>query len=311
MRAFALPAHALRSLARDHDPRGPGRVGAARGCLRLPGRPSPDPRLLRRDDPRHVRKTSPGPTTSTSCSGTTSSSIETEYDFAPDGWGPFDVLSGFARLEVRYDCVWTRACGIFPSANAFGDRVAHLPGYKTNGHRTRHVGHCVHRQSGGLRDGSFASQARRHRSLHGAPLRARRRSARQREQPAGARSRGPDSSRTRADPGQTDQVDGLVGLFAIAGHNGIFEANGDVEYTSDLNAAGNIEFGTINDDPAYFYFSGQTRCRFGSRKIPGGANGVGSQTHRPDRSALQDRSGVVRCSGSRIRSIRPTRFRSS
>ena len=63
-------------------------------------------------------------------------SIETEYDFAPDGWGPFDVLSGFVRLEVRYDCVWKRACGIFPSADAFGDRVSHLPGYKTNGHRT-------------------------------------------------------------------------------------------------------------------------------------------------------------------------------
>ena len=43
-------------------------------------------------------------------------SVELEYDFAPDGWGPFDVLSGFARVDVRYDCVWTRACGIFPSA---------------------------------------------------------------------------------------------------------------------------------------------------------------------------------------------------
>ena len=63
-------------------------------------------------------------------------SIETEYDFAPDGIGPFDILSGFARVEVRYDCVWTRACGMFPSVNSFGNRVAHLPGYKTDGRRS-------------------------------------------------------------------------------------------------------------------------------------------------------------------------------
>ena len=39
--------------------------------------------------------------------------IEAEADFAPDGFGPFDVFQGFLRVEVRYDCVWTRACGIF------------------------------------------------------------------------------------------------------------------------------------------------------------------------------------------------------
>ena len=29
----------------------------------------------------------------------------------PDGWGPFDSISAFARIEVRYDCVWT-GCGL-------------------------------------------------------------------------------------------------------------------------------------------------------------------------------------------------------
>jgi hypothetical protein len=61
--------------------------------------------------------------------------IETEADFAPNGFGPFDVFQGFLRLEVRYDCVWTRACGIFSSANAFGDRAKRLPKRLNDGRR--------------------------------------------------------------------------------------------------------------------------------------------------------------------------------
>jgi hypothetical protein len=53
--------------------------------------------------------------------------LEAEFDFAPGGWGPFDVLQGFLRVEVRYDCIWTRGCGIFPSVDAFGDRARRLP----------------------------------------------------------------------------------------------------------------------------------------------------------------------------------------
>jgi len=53
--------------------------------------------------------------------------LETEMDILPDGWGPFTGLSAFARVEVRYDCVWTRACGIFKSADTFGNRASKLP----------------------------------------------------------------------------------------------------------------------------------------------------------------------------------------
>jgi hypothetical protein len=53
--------------------------------------------------------------------------LEAEFDFAPDGFGPFDVIQAFMRLEVRYDCVWTHACGIFSSADAFGDHAGRLP----------------------------------------------------------------------------------------------------------------------------------------------------------------------------------------
>jgi len=61
--------------------------------------------------------------------------IEAEADFAPDGIGPFDVFQGFMRVEVRYDCVWTRACGIFSSADAFGDRSKKLPKRLNDGRR--------------------------------------------------------------------------------------------------------------------------------------------------------------------------------
>ncbi|MCP5065828.1 MAG: hypothetical protein GY946_04615, partial [bacterium] len=40
--------------------------------------------------------------------------VEIEADLAPDGIGPFDLVSAFARIEARYDCVWTRACGLIP-----------------------------------------------------------------------------------------------------------------------------------------------------------------------------------------------------
>jgi hypothetical protein len=53
--------------------------------------------------------------------------LELEADLAPGGWGPFDAASFFARVEVRYDCVWTRGCGIFQSANAYGDEIRRVP----------------------------------------------------------------------------------------------------------------------------------------------------------------------------------------
>jgi hypothetical protein len=61
--------------------------------------------------------------------------VELELDFAPAGWGPFDVVQGFLRFEVRYDCVWTRGCGLFSSADAYGDRARKLPKRLNDGRR--------------------------------------------------------------------------------------------------------------------------------------------------------------------------------
>jgi hypothetical protein len=62
--------------------------------------------------------------------------VEAELDIAPDGWGPFSAVSAFARVEARYDCIWSRGCSMFPSMDAFGDRVHKLPKYKTNAHES-------------------------------------------------------------------------------------------------------------------------------------------------------------------------------
>ncbi len=53
--------------------------------------------------------------------------IELELSLIEDKAGPFDLLSAFARVEARYDCVWTRACGVASSADTYGNRSRRLP----------------------------------------------------------------------------------------------------------------------------------------------------------------------------------------
>ena len=44
--------------------------------------------------------------------------IEMDIDIAKDGWGPFDSVGAYIGAEVRYDCIWTRACGISPGGSS-------------------------------------------------------------------------------------------------------------------------------------------------------------------------------------------------
>ncbi len=53
--------------------------------------------------------------------------LEIEFDVASNGWGPTDLIEAFVRLEGRYDCVWTRGCGMLRSADVYGDRSRKLP----------------------------------------------------------------------------------------------------------------------------------------------------------------------------------------
>ena len=67
-------------------------------------------------------------------------SIEVEGNVAPNGFGPFDTINVFGRLEVRYDCVWTRACSLFDSANAYGPHVGKLPKRLSDARRSGYAG---------------------------------------------------------------------------------------------------------------------------------------------------------------------------
>jgi hypothetical protein len=67
--------------------------------------------------------------------------LEIEANLAPDGWGPFDVISVFGRIEVRYDCVWTGACTMFDSADAYAfSRHGRLPKRLMDARRTGYQG---------------------------------------------------------------------------------------------------------------------------------------------------------------------------
>ena len=52
--------------------------------------------------------------------------LEAEGDLAPNGIGPFDALSVFGRVLVRYDCIYN-GCGMIPTWRYYGDRASRVP----------------------------------------------------------------------------------------------------------------------------------------------------------------------------------------
>ncbi len=52
--------------------------------------------------------------------------LEPELDLVRDGWGPFDLVSVFSRIEVRYDCVFD-GCGAIGIPRVFGDHAGDAP----------------------------------------------------------------------------------------------------------------------------------------------------------------------------------------
>jgi len=67
-------------------------------------------------------------------------SLELEAKPFPRGLGPLEIVEFFVRAEARYDCVWTRACGLFPSVNTYGNRAEHLPPRLINGRQAGWAG---------------------------------------------------------------------------------------------------------------------------------------------------------------------------
>jgi hypothetical protein len=61
--------------------------------------------------------------------------VEVEADLLPDGWGPFDLVSSFARVEVKFDCVYIRGCYVTPMAHSWGTRPKRIAERISDGRR--------------------------------------------------------------------------------------------------------------------------------------------------------------------------------
>ena len=65
--------------------------------------------------------------------------VETDLNFAPNGIGPFDLVSGFVRLEGRFDCIWYQ-CGGIQGVNAWGNDAKKFPTRNTGAHKSGYTG---------------------------------------------------------------------------------------------------------------------------------------------------------------------------
>jgi hypothetical protein len=65
--------------------------------------------------------------------------LEIESDLAPEGIGPFELLSAFARVEVRYECMY-RGCGIQSFQKWWGDDAERAPRNFTDGQTNAFTG---------------------------------------------------------------------------------------------------------------------------------------------------------------------------
>ncbi len=53
--------------------------------------------------------------------------VELEVDLLQDTVGPLDLVSGYVRVEARFDCIYSRGCGMVKPVNTYGDRAKSLP----------------------------------------------------------------------------------------------------------------------------------------------------------------------------------------
>ncbi|MFP6639002.1 MAG: DUF1302 family protein, partial [Myxococcota bacterium] len=65
---------------------------------------------------------------------------ELELDIVQDTHGPLDLMSAFIRVEARFDCVYSRGCGMIRSADIYGNRARGLPRRLNNGDEYENVG---------------------------------------------------------------------------------------------------------------------------------------------------------------------------
>ena len=59
--------------------------------------------------------------------------LELELDLVQESHGPLDLMSAFIRIEARFDCIYSRGCGMIRSADIYGNRAQNLPGRLNSG----------------------------------------------------------------------------------------------------------------------------------------------------------------------------------
>ena len=74
--------------------------------------------------------------------------LELELDLVQDTIGILDLLQAYVRAEVRYDCIYSRGCGMFRSMNTYGDRSKSLPRRLANGTSQTNSGEIPIRNEG-------------------------------------------------------------------------------------------------------------------------------------------------------------------
>ncbi len=171
--------------------------------------------------------------------------LEIEADLMRDARGPLDLVSAFARVEVRYDCVWTRACGIFRSADMYGDRSERLAGRVADARRSGYVGNQF--GPAGAADGGPIGDQRRY---------------------TGIREVAGLGFNNRFIPSDSRKA---TGFPFIPGFDGFFSIQGPDGMLGTLQNPG--------DDPGLFTFSPvvSDECQFGVQKRRGSSDGVGSR----------------------------------
>jgi hypothetical protein len=177
-------------------------------------------------------------------------SIEVEANIAPDGFGPFDVISLFSRIEVRYDCVWTGGCSMFDSANAYAfSRYGKIPkrlmdASRTGFQGTNRMGDERHFYDIPYTEIAYAADDRRFR---------------------------PSGSRQPMRAYQTPFLDGFFGGSS-------YGLDGIPYYQFDDVAGDRGRRITSTDDPPWTFFEQMLRSncdRWGARSRPGTQDGRG------------------------------------
>nr|MDJ0869944.1 hypothetical protein [Myxococcota bacterium] len=169
--------------------------------------------------------------------------LELEAEIAPDGIGPFDLVEAFVRVEARYDCVWKRACWLFPSVDTYGNRTEHLPKRLINGR--------LNGQHGALK----TFDTRRYSGLNRENFTLAER----------------DNGRASRSPLSFGQLPGIVQIFR-AGDG----ANNAFEPTIDPNPNDRIFFSDTDfgDDTPFDLFDQYLRgCKWTAQRGKGGENG--------------------------------------